>query len=158
VAPDADRGPGVRLIILPRDLWQKVLANDRAPLLSSRVRKLTLAYSSCSPEGCLAETKATTRLLADLKSSGGLLVAILKGRQAIAYPVSLAGFREAYEGPSVDSARFRATRAELLRQIRERQKGLLPPLGPPGGGQGIVPPRPPDGLPPRRPGDGSQDI
>jgi invasion protein IalB len=159
VAPDADRAPGVRLMILPRDLWQKVLANDRAPLQSSRVRRLTLAYSSCSAEGCLAETKATAALLAHLKSSGGLLVAILKGRRAIAYPVSLSGFREAYEGPSVDSARFRATRAELLRQIRERQKGLQPPLGPPGDGQDVVPPRPPgDGLPPRRPGDGSQDI
>ncbi len=159
VAADADRGPGLRLMIMPRDLWQRVLANDRTPLVSSRVRRLTLAYSSCDAEGCLAQTEATKGLLADLKVGGGLLVAIRKGRQAIAYPVSLNGFREAYDGPAVDAARFYASRAELLRRLRSRQKGLGPPGGPPeDGGQGVAPHRPGDGLPPRRPGNGSQDI
>jgi invasion protein IalB len=159
VAADANRASGVRLLVLPGDLWRRALSNDTASLFSSRVRKLTLAYRSCDADGCFAETTATSGLLADLKSDGGLIVAILRGRQAIAYPVPLSGFREAYDGPPLDSARFYAARAELLRRLRARNKGLPPPWGQPGDGQGVVPRRPPgDGpyVPPRRPGD--QDI
>jgi invasion protein IalB len=177
-----DRDPGVRLMILPRDLWLRVQRNEQVPLAqSTRVRKLNLGYSLCNAEGCIAETKATPGLLAELKSSGGLLIVILKATQAFAYSVPLDGFREAYDGPPVDTAKFYAARAELLRQLRERQKqGLQPPLLPggpqavppgiPGGGQGVVPPRlpgdgqgPPGGppgdklIPPPRPG-GGQDI
>jgi invasion protein IalB len=147
LSADADTAQGVGLAILPRDIWRKLQASQQVPLETSRVRRLTLAYSSCNAEGCIAETKATPRLLADLKSGGGIvIIAILKGRQAFAYAVSLSGFREAYDGPPVDSARFHAARAELLRQIRERQKhGLQPPGWRPEDEEGVVPPRRPDG-------------
>jgi invasion protein IalB len=148
VPADADPAPGVRLMLLPRDLWRKVQTSQRVPLELSKVRRLTLAYSSCNAAGCIAETKATAGLLADLKSGGGLIVAILKGRHAFAYTVPLSGFREAYDGPPVDSARFYAARAELLRQLHERQKhGLQPPGWRPEDGPGVVPlRRPVDGL------------
>jgi invasion protein IalB len=168
VAAGMDQEPGVRLMILPSDLWDKVQKNQLVPSTETkRVRKLTLPYSSCNFDGCIAETAATKDLIANLKSMGALVIVTLKARQAFAYTVPLNGFREAYDGPPVDSAKFYAARAELLRRLRERQKyGLQPPLGPGGtppvppgvpGGPGYGPPPLPgggQGVPPGLPGGG----
>jgi invasion protein IalB len=132
VMPDVSREPGLHLTIMPRDVWQIVQRNQATPLTQSqlsKVRRLKLTYSLCAADGCIAETKATPKLVADLKSGGGLMVLTLKGKHAFAYMVSLGGFREAYDGPPVDSARFNAARAELLRELRKRQKRPPPPRG-----------------------------
>jgi hypothetical protein len=151
VTPDVSREPGVSLAILPRDIWQKMQRNQSTPLTQSqlsKVRRLKLAYSLCQADGCLAETRATPELVADLKSGGGLMVVTLKGKHAFAYMVTLGGFREAYDGPPIDSVRFREVREQLLRELRERQKqGSQPQLAPRGGEGGPL--KPPSAPAPR---------
>jgi invasion protein IalB len=175
-----DREPGVRLMIVPRALWQKVQRRERVALEQSKgVGKVSLAYSLCGADGCLAETKATPELLSKLKSSGGLLIIAQRSQQPLTFMVTLSGFREAFDGPPVDAARYYAARAELLRLLREGQTqgfpggGLRPKLPgdgyggigpklPPGQAPGAAPPKGPGGgmpgVPPRRPGAGEQDI
>jgi invasion protein IalB len=123
VMPDVSREPGLHLAIMPRDVWQ-IVQRNQAPLTESQLskaRRLNLTYSLCAADGCIAETEATPKLVADLKSGGGLMILTLKGKHAFAYMVSLGGFREAYDGPPMDSAKFNAARAELLRELRKRQ-------------------------------------
>ncbi len=131
--PDVSREPGLLLTIMPPDVWRIVQTKKAAPLTQSqlsKVQKLKLTYSLCAADGCFAETDATPKLVGHLKSGGGMMVFTLKGKHAFAYMVSLGGFREAYDGPPVDSARFNAARAELLRELRERQKQRPQPRPP----------------------------
>jgi invasion protein IalB len=124
VAGDASQEPGLLLTIMPPDVWQVVQRNQAAPLTQSqmsKVQRLKLSYTLCAADGCIAEADATAKLVADLKSGGGMMVFTLKGKHAFAYMVSLGGFREAYDGPPVDSARHNAARAELLRELRGRR-------------------------------------
>ena len=125
VMPDVSREPGLHLTIMPRNVWQSVQRNQASPLTQSqlsKIQRLKLTYSLCAADGCIAETDATPKLVADLKSGGGMMVLTLKGKHAFAYMVSLGGFREAYDGPPLDSAKFNAARAELLRELRKRQE------------------------------------
>jgi invasion protein IalB len=155
VAPDASREHRVGLTILPDEIWERVQRKDNSPLTEaqlSKVQRLKLTYSSCNVEGCIAEIDATPKLVADLKKGGGLMVSILKGKHAFTYMVSLGGFREAYDGPSVDAARFLKAREDLLRALRERNRQRAPPPAPaPPRGKGDQPQPPP-------PGKGDQRI
>jgi hypothetical protein len=127
-----------------------------------------MAFTLCAADGCLMEAVAGPQLLADLKSFGGLVIVTTRARQAFSQMVSLRGFREAYDGPPADAARFYAARAELLRRLRLKQGGAGGSLAPmsPGGASGTAPrlpgggpdgPRPADGYglaPPKGPSDG----
>jgi hypothetical protein len=50
------------------------------------------------------------------------VAAVVRNKKIVLLPVSLSRFRAAYDGPAIDSARFRAARDALLREIRERNK------------------------------------
>jgi invasion protein IalB len=114
--------PGARAYIYPADLWAKALKKERIqPADAPRIRTLNLRYVGCHAAGCVAEAEADLRLIAELKSSAGLVVSTLRSGRAIAYGISLGGFGMAYDGPPVDSAKFYAARSELLRRLRERQ-------------------------------------
>jgi invasion protein IalB len=120
-----EQGPGIKLIIFPGGLWEKVQRRERLDKQEEgRLRVVYLRYAFCRAEGCTAEMPASPELIADLKSNAGFAVVAIRGGQAIALNIPLSGFREAYNGPPADAARFEAARNELLRQIRERQKEL----------------------------------
>jgi invasion protein IalB len=128
VTPDVTREPGVNLMIMPRDIWQTVERTGAPPAgQSHRVTGFKLPYSTCDADGCIAETEATPKLVADLKSNGGLVIVTLKGRHIFAYLVRLKSFREAYDGPSVDTERFLKAREEILRERQRRLKSLPAP-------------------------------
>jgi len=114
---------GVRVHIFPRNLWEKV---DRKEQLQKDVfdslRMINLKFAFCRAEGCTAETDITPNLVADLKSSGGLMVFVFARGKAVALPISLSGFREVFDGAPIDSKKFYQKRNEVLRAIRERQK------------------------------------
>jgi invasion protein IalB len=157
VPPGVERESGARLMMLPRDLWERVQRRERVPFQQSpRVRRLSLAFTLCAANGCLMEAAVSPQLLADLKSFGGLVIVTTRARQAFSHLVSLSGFREAYDGPPTDAAKFYAARAELLRQFHLKQGGAGGSLAPmsPGGGSGTAPRLPGGGPGGSRPSDG----
>jgi len=117
------QGAGLRVLIYPADLWVKAQRKERLDKQETgRLGDLKLRLAFCHRDGCTAEIDATPSLVSDLKSNAGLVVFALRSGQPIALPIPLSGFREAYDGPPVDSVRFHRARDELLRQIRDRQK------------------------------------
>jgi len=123
VPAGVQQAPGVRVYIYPSSLWERVQKKEQLQKRDEgRVGVLNLKYTLCHAGGCTAETDATPELIADLKSNAGLMIFVIRSGQPIAFPIPLSGFREAYEGPPVDSERYHEARNELLRKIRDRQK------------------------------------
>ena len=65
-----------------------------------------------------------------------MMVLTLKGKHAFAYMVSLGGFREAYDGPPLDSAKFTrrersccASSASARSSVRSRARNAAPAIG-----------------------------
>jgi invasion protein IalB len=116
--------PGMRIYIYPPNLWERMQRKERLQKeVADRLGMVSLKFAFCHADGCTAETDATSDLVADLKSNAGLMVFAFKDGRPIAYAIPLNGFREAYDGPPTDSARFHAARSALLRKIRDRQRG-----------------------------------
>ena len=65
--------------------------------------------------GCIAEVIAPPELLADLKSGGGLLVYATSAtcNCKIAFPISLSGFAEAFEGPPMPTRAGHSRRSPI---------------------------------------------
>jgi invasion protein IalB len=136
--PVVQREPGARVYIYPSNLWEGLQRKE--PLqkdVFNRVRMVNLKFAFCHAEGCTAETNVTPKLVADLKSSGGLMVFVVARGKPVALPITLSGFREVYDGAPVDSERYYQTRNELLRRLREGQKQR--PQPPPRSGPGDQP-------------------
>jgi len=113
---------GAQASIYPADLWAKRQRMERiGPTDALRVRTLSLRYIGCHALNCVAEVDADSQLIADLKSSTAMVVSAARGGQPISYGISLSGFGTAYDGPPVDSTKFRAARNEVLRRLRDRQ-------------------------------------
>jgi invasion protein IalB len=129
--PVVQREPGVRIHIYPSNLWEKVQRKERLQKdVFDRLRMVSLKFAFCHAEGCTAETNVSPELVADLKSSGGLMVLVVARGRPVALPISLSGFRATFDGAPMDSERYYQARNELLRTIRERQKrGVRPPPG-----------------------------
>jgi invasion protein IalB len=126
---------GVRVHIVPNNLWEIVRRNEQLPNDQfDRLRVVSLKFAFCRPEGCTAETDVPPELVADLKSSGGLMVFVFARGQPVVLRVSLSGFREIYDGAPIDSVRYHRTRNEFLRKLREGQKQR--PQPPPRSGPG----------------------
>lgn len=121
--PAVQRETGVRVHIYPSNLWEKVQRKERLQKdVFYRLRMVSLKFAFCHAEGCTAETDVTPELVADLKSSGGLMVSAFARGQPVALPITLSGFRKVYDGAPMDSERFHQARNELLRRLREGQK------------------------------------
>jgi invasion protein IalB len=124
---------GAQASIYPADLWAKRLRMERiGPADAPRIRTLSLRYIGCHALNCVAEADAGPELIADLRSGAAMVVSAARGGQPIGYSISLSGFGTAYDGPPVDSAKFRAARSEVLRRLRERQMPRVQPPRPKG--------------------------
>jgi invasion protein IalB len=127
VPPGVQRQAGLRADFYPAALWHKVQSNRRLdPREESALKRLTLSYAFCHAAGCTVEMEATREVIDDLTRFAGLMVlAIGPAGQPAAFPVTLAGFREAHFGPPADSAAFHRARSQLIQQIRARQQAPL---------------------------------
>jgi|SRR5262245_30916022 len=103
--------PGLRATIFPKDLWGKV-ENNETPDAAS-LQELTLKYTICRADGCVAEVEATPELITHLEDSGGLMV---RPAAMGTYPIPLKGFAAALAGP----------RRELPQQRRRCDQGNWP--------------------------------
>jgi len=121
---------GMIALIYPRSLWKRAMTGGLIEKHEQvQLTPLKLDYTSCDAEECAAETDASPELIEDLRTKAGLVVSLVRGKQIVLNPISLGGFRTAYDGPGIDSARFRKAREELMREIRARSKRRP---GPPG--------------------------
>ena len=115
--------PGLRAIVYPKDAWEKLQKNEQID--ESKLKTFALEYTVCHPQGCTAETEATPELLNELKSNSGLIaVAFNVTGRPTGFPVSLAGFEQAYAGPPVDAKQYGEARRALAQQIAQRQQEM----------------------------------
>ena len=106
----------VHATVFPEQMWKKKIRewlqknekleqkSDEADLQTFSLGLLRCPGSQSLPTGaagCIAEVEATSELLANLKSSGGLLVyaTSVHCHCQVAFPVPLVGFAEALAGP-----------------------------------------------------------
>jgi invasion protein IalB len=116
--------PGMRASIYPKDQWELVQKNEKID--EAKLKGIKLGYTLCHPAGCTAEVEATSELLNDLRTSGGLVVfAINAGGQPVGFPVPLVGFEQAYTGGPVDNKQYGEARRALMQQIAQRQHDLI---------------------------------
>ena len=118
--------PGMRATIYPPALWEKAQKNE-APSKEeeAKLKAAKLNYTLCHPAGCTAEIEATPEFLTDLKAAGGVVVfAINAAGQAVAFPVPMTGFDQAYAGAPVDNKKYGEARKALMQQIAQRQQQL----------------------------------
>ena len=116
--------PGMRASIYPKDQWELVQKNEKID--EAKLKGIKLGYTLCHPAGCTAEVEATSELLNDLRTSGGLVVfAINAGGQPVGFPVPLVGFEQAYTGSPVDNKQYGEARRALMQQIAQRQHDLI---------------------------------
>jgi len=112
--------PGVRAAVYTPEQWEKASKNEKID--DKALKPIELRYTLCHQAGCTAEVEATPEFLDTMKKGGGLMVLALNaGAQPIGFPVPLAGFTAALDGPPVDNAEYAKARAELMQQIRKRQ-------------------------------------
>jgi invasion protein IalB len=119
--------PGMRATIYPPDLWEKAQKNEPPKKEDeAKLKTAKLTYTLCHPAGCTAEIEATPELLGDLRKAGGVVVfAINAVGQAVAFPVPLTGFEQAYAGQPVDNKQYGEARKALMQQIAQRQQQLI---------------------------------
>lgn len=83
---------------------------------------IALKYSHCLPNGCTAETEATKDLMAKLMGGKVVNIATINAGapEQILFQVPLNGFKQTFDGPPVDAAKFENARKQLLLSIREK--------------------------------------
>ena len=73
--------------------------------------------------GCVAEIEATPELFNDLKTFKGIVVfAINAEKDAVAFPVPLTGFEQAYAGNPIDAQLYLEGRQALMQKIAQQKK------------------------------------
>jgi invasion protein IalB len=114
---------GLRAALYPKDIWGPAQKNEKFD--ESKLKGVQLEYNLCHKGGCTAQVEATPQLINDLKSFGGLAAFAITGTgEPLSFPVSLAGFAKAYDGPGIDSQQFAASRQALAQRLAQRQKEL----------------------------------
>ncbi|MCO6402806.1 MAG: invasion associated locus B family protein [Aurantimonas endophytica] len=88
---------------------------------------VTLNYSVCFPDRCIAEAELTDALVASMKKGGQLTVTSINfQRQANPIPITLSGFTGAYDGPPTAQPELAQRQQELnealQKQAEERRK------------------------------------
>jgi invasion protein IalB len=113
--------PGMRAVLYPKDLWEKVQKNETVD--DSKLKGLKLEYTLCHGGGCTGEAEATPELINDLKRFGGMVVFAINSKgDATPFPVSFAGFEQAYAGNPADPQQYAAGRRALMQMIAQRQQ------------------------------------
>jgi invasion protein IalB len=115
--------PGMRAVLYPKDLWERLQKNESVD--ESKLKGLKLDYTLCHGGGCTAEAEITPELMDDLKTFGGMVVfAIGSNGEGVPFPVAFAGFEHAYVGSPADPQRYAAGRQALMQMIAQRQQEL----------------------------------
>jgi invasion protein IalB len=142
--------PGLRAAVYTKEQWAQAAKNEKID--EKTLKPISLKYSLCHAAGCTAEVEATSEIIEQMKTGGGIMViAMNAGAQPIGFPVPLDGFVEAFAGKPVDNKEYAKARGQLMAQIRERQQAAiekykadqmknLPP--PPPGANGAAPAAP----------------
>jgi invasion protein IalB len=132
VLPGVALPPGAAITVFPKDLWEKVQKNEKlAKDDEEKLKKATvkLGYGYCIQVGCHAETEATPELINMLKGGAGFMVHTVRmPGTPVSQPVPLGGFAQALSNPPTDTQKFKEARAELMKQIGERQKQMMAEL------------------------------
>lgn len=114
---------GIRVALYPKDAWEQAQKNEKFD--ESKLKGLKLDYTLCQLNGCAAEAEAPPELINDLRTLGGMVVfSINANRTPAGFPVSLAGFDKAFNGPPVDAKQYAEGRQALMQQIAQRQREL----------------------------------
>jgi invasion protein IalB len=142
--------PGLRAAVYTKEQWAQAAKNEKID--EKTLKPISLKYSLCHAAGCTAEVEATSEIIEQMKTGGGIMViAMNAGAQPIGFPVPLDGFVEAFAGKPVDNKEYAKARGQLMAPIRERQQAAiekykadqmknLPP--PPPGANGAAPAAP----------------
>jgi invasion protein IalB len=113
--------PGMRAALYPKDLWEKVQKNENVD--ESKLKGLKLEYTLCHGGGCTAQAESTPELINDLKTFGGMVVFAINSKgESAGFPVSFAGFEQAYTGSPADPQQYAAGRRALMQMIAQRQQ------------------------------------
>jgi hypothetical protein len=132
VLPGVALPPGAAITVFPKDLWEKVQKKqklDKADEEKLKKATVKLGYNYCIQVGCHAETEATPEIINLLKGGAGFMVSTVRvPGTPVSQPVPLGGFAQALAGPPTDTKKFKAARAELMKQIGERQKQMIAEL------------------------------
>ena len=116
--------PGLRAAVYTKEQWAQAAKNEKID--EKTLKPIALKYSLCHAAGCTAEVEATSEIVEQMKTGGGIMViAMNAGAQPIGFPVPLDGFPEAYSGKPVDNKEYAKARGQLMAQIRERQQAAL---------------------------------
>jgi len=111
IPPGMQIQPGVRAVV-----------DQQAPVMAK--------YSVCFPNVCLAEAEAGDPLIGSMKKGTTLLVQALnvQGR-GIAFPIALAGFGPAFDGPPLDPKAYQDEQKKLSDQLKKRAEEAAQKLG-----------------------------
>jgi invasion protein IalB len=86
---------------------------------------IQLQYAICFPTSCQVQLELTDELLDQMRKGKQMVVAAMNIQQkTMGFPVPLTGFSKAYDGPPVDSAKYEASRRQLMEMFRKRQQEL----------------------------------
>ena len=86
---------------------------------------IQLQYSICFPTSCQVQMELTDDLYNKMRSGKQMVVAAMNIQQkTMGFPVPLAGFSKAYDGPAVDNEKYEQQRRQLMEMFRKRQAEL----------------------------------
>ncbi len=85
----------------------------------NKVHKLKYVY--CDQFGCVAQAKATKKLLDEMKKGKRIFVAGKNGQKTLGLPFTLKGFGEALTGKPSDEAAYRKAWQKQMAAIRKQQ-------------------------------------
>ena len=86
---------------------------------------IQLQYSICFPTSCQVQMELTKELFDSMRKGKQMVVAAMNIQQkTMGFPVPLAGFGKAYDGPPVDNAKYEESRRQLMEVFRKRQAEL----------------------------------
>jgi invasion protein IalB len=109
------RVPTAYALVIPAGVEVKI--DEQQPI--------KLQYAICFPTSCQVQLEVTKELMENMRKGKQMVVAAMNIQQkTMGFPVPLAGFSKAYDGPPVDSAKYEESRRQLMEMFRKRQQEL----------------------------------
>jgi len=88
-------------------------------------KPIPLKFTFCHLGGCTAEAIVTSEIVNKFKKGGKIdVLAINNIGKTVGFPIPLAGFTKAYDGPPVDTKKYQQARSRLMKLIQSRQAEL----------------------------------
>jgi len=88
-------------------------------------KPVAVAYTICFPSSCVARMELDDATLGKLKAGNKMVVSVLDAEQkAVGFPLTLAGFTKALEGPPIDPAVFAKAQQQLGDEIQKRAEEM----------------------------------